>query len=155
MATRGEAWAEARRLVVAEGQTYAEAAQVVGLPLATLQKRAAAERWRDDRATASSTAAQWREIQARTRQAVLDALSQPEIDPGLVSQLIFAAEKAERAYCPQAKSAAVDPQQRRAAVLELLEGLVRWLGDRDPATLTALRPHLTPFAESIEAADAG
>ena len=63
-ATRAEAMAEARRLVVQEGATYAEASTATGIPLATLQKRAATEEWQGQRDSSMSYDAQMRAIKA-------------------------------------------------------------------------------------------
>lgn len=145
--TRTEAWAEARRLVVAEGATYVEAAQATGIPVSTVQKRAAAESWQSDREVGASYNAQIRALKAGLLAKAMQALEAGQD----ASQLVFAWKSAEAAY-PEHRYVAPkdDPKARLSAVLELVEGLVDYLQAEDRNALAAVQPHLAGFARHME-----
>ncbi len=140
---RREAWEEARRLVVQERHTYAQAADATGLSVSTLQKRAAQERWQDQRRTASSYSDQVRALKVA-------ALEQALRDPG-DPQKLYAWQQLEKAW-PEHRYAQEDedPKVRLRIALEILEELVSFLGEVSPTALEALRPHLRPFGEKLE-----
>ncbi len=82
-AFRGDIWAEARRLVVAEGWEYAAVAEELGLALSTLQKHAAKEGWREERKQAVSYATQARRLKALTLDIAEKALAKAKEEDSL------------------------------------------------------------------------
>ena len=154
MTTRSDAWAEARRLVVHEAATYPDAATATGIPVSTIQKRAAAEGWQADRDTQGSYSAQIRSLKAKLLERALAAASDPSLgDP---SQLVFAWKQAEAAfpehrYRPQQD----DPKARLTVMLDVVDELVAYLTDVDRNALTALAPHIVKFGEQFKAKHAG
>jgi hypothetical protein len=142
---RRSAWDEARRLVTAEGASYADAAQACGLALSTLQKRAAQEQWQAQRSSGQSYLDTMRAIKAKLAVTIA---GQENPDPqSLFALTRLEASFPEHRYQPQV----ADPQARRAVVLEVLDSLVTYLGDHAPDVLAAIRPHLAPFASTLEA----
>ncbi|MCA9640128.1 MAG: hypothetical protein KC492_05510, partial [Myxococcales bacterium] len=121
--TRAEAWHEARRLVVEEQWGYSEAAKAVGLPLSSLQKRAAREGWQNQRQADNSYHAQVRALKVA-------ALKKATENPG-DAQAIYAWVKMEQAWPEHRYGGAQDPATRRAAALEMFEALIDYLGDED------------------------
>lgn len=157
MATRSDAWAEAHRLVVHEGYSYTEAAEATGIPLSTLQKRAASEEWRQKRDVQMSYAAQVRTLKAGLLAQALKLMSpgadgEKPPDPAAAAQLVYAWKQAESTY-PEHRYGGQkdDPKVRLAVALEVLDALVAYLGRSDRAALTKLEPHLAPFARELEA----
>ena len=145
--SRAEAWAEAKRLVLAEGFTYAEAADATGVSRSTLQKRASREGWQDQKRTNTSYAATVRRLKAhlldKAEKAVLD---KPELAP----QLVYAWKGVEQAY-PEHRYAPgdSDPRAQLAIAEMVITELVDFLDD-DRAALAKLTPHLRDFAQHIE-----
>lgn len=150
--TRGAAWEEARRLVTAEGASYAEAAQAVGIPLATLQKRAATEGWQDQRVGKASFTASMRALKAAMLSNLQSKVAANEISGDDVIKQTAALARLESAF-PEHRYAneGLTPAARRAVGAELLELLVNYLADKDPVVLEAFRPHLIPVAQAWEA----
>ncbi len=148
-------WVEARRLVVHEGMSYEDAAVACDIPLSTLQKRAAAERWQEERSTGQSYAATVRALKAATLARAHQAMTDAGTDPQAATQLLFAWRSAETAW-PEHRyaPAAADPKARLAVAAELLEQLVAYLERTDRAALAALAPHIAPFAAEVERAAA-
>lgn len=140
---RKEAMAEARRLVVQEGHSYAEASAATGIPESTLQKRGAAEGWMGQRQAATSYGDQVRALKAA-------ALTAAKADP-TNTQLLFAWERLERAW-PEHRyhQEQSDPGLKLRLALEMLEELAAFLAEVSPAALAALQPHLTPFGARLQ-----
>lgn len=140
-----DAWELARALVVAEGYTYAEASDETGIPLSTLQKRAAREDWQSAKRHEMSYRAQ---IGALKRKALHKVLAAEDIDP----QAIYAWKAIEQAYPEHRYGRADDGSRwRRDHLVEFVEALVAHLEGDDPAALAALAPHLEPFVAKLEA----
>ena len=144
--TREAARAEARRLVVQEQATLASAAEAVGVPTSTVQKWSARERWSQAKETDATYLATVRALKQRM---AADLAAATTIDP----QKIFALKQLEQAfpehrYGPKGD----DPTLRMDVAASVLEQLVAFLAEHDRVTLTALRPHLAPFALALEAA---
>jgi hypothetical protein len=139
---RTAAYDEARRLVVAEGYTYEEAAEATGIPASTLQKRGCAENWMDQRAHSMSYAASIRALKVKLLEKATASR-----DP----QDVFAWRQVETAW-PEHRyqPAQADPRARLALVLELLDELVNYLAEQAPDALAALRPHIAPFSAHLE-----
>lgn len=155
--TDRELWAEARRLVVQEHMSYADAADATGLALSTLQKRAAREGWQDQRQNAAGYNTSVRRLKALALQAALTALENASSgdSPALLqaaTQLMHAWRGAEAAY-PEHRYAAAeeDPRAKLAMGLQSIEDLVAYLTEHDRSALTALRPHIAPFCAQLEA----
>lgn len=142
MTTR-EAWEEARRLVVQEKYSYAQAAASTGIPVSSLQKRAAAERWQDQRETASTYADQVKRLKVA---ALREALASPG-DP----QKLYAWQQLEKAW-PEHRyhQEQTDPRLKLTIALEVLEELAGFLAEVSPVALAALQPHLAPFGTRLE-----
>lgn len=138
------AWDLARRLVVDEKQSYADAAAATGIPLSTLQKRAAAENWQQQRQQVADYGATCRAIRAALAQEALKAV-QAGANPGVY---IDALHKADRLA---ARGSTIDPRARLQAGAELLELVVAFLAEEAPAALKVLEPHLQPIAARWEA----
>lgn len=148
MASRAEAWDEARRLVTHEGASYVEAAAATGIPISTLEKRAASERWQDQRDTQMSYAAQIRALKAGLLQKALDAMAAGQ-DP---TQITFAWKQAESAY-PEHRYVPTkeDPKVRIRVAVEVVEELVAYLTETDRNALMVLQGHIEPFGRRLEA----
>lgn len=150
MASRFELWTEARRLVVAEGQSYAEVADTLGLALSTLEKRGAAEGWQAQRQHAMSYDAQMRAIKAQYATQLIDMVG--DLDKiGKATQLMLALTNLEKAY-PEHKYTrkSVDPKARLAMGAEFLQFLVTTLGGLDRNAVTLLEPHIDAIAAAWE-----
>ena len=143
-----DAWALARRLVVDEGATYAEAAAAAGVPLSTLQKRAAAECWRGERQQAADYGALCRSLRAELARQALEAVQAKQAPAAFLDALF----KADRLA---ARGSTIDPRVRLAAGADFLELLVRYLSENAPAVLTQLEPHIQSVATAWEATCAG
>jgi hypothetical protein len=154
MPTRSDAFAEARRLVVHEGYSYSEAADVTGIPLSTLQKRAAGEDWQSARDVQMSYAAQVRSLKssllARAIAAMQGEGDKPP-DPQAAAQLTFAWKQAESTW-PEHRytTQKEDPKVRLAIALEVLEELVDHFATVDRTLVTRMEPHLGGFAKALE-----
>jgi hypothetical protein len=149
--SRDAAWAEARRLVVQEGATYAAAAEATGLPLRTVQKRAGREGWQGAREVGVSYAATAKALKA----ALLDRAMRETADgdPNKAAQLIFAWKQAESAFPEHRYSPAqTTPAARLAVASEVLGELVAWLEVHDRVALATVGAVLQPFAAHLEAA---
>lgn len=142
--TREQAWRFARLLVVEDGATYAEAAEQTGLPLSTIQKRAASEHWQDQRGSSLSYAAQVAMLSRQALTAIVDDKGQ--VDP-------------QRAYAwktmEQMRQSLVQrddsEKHRRTHMAEFIDALVAYLDREDPTALAAIGPHIRPFVEQQEA----
>lgn len=153
-----EVWAEARRLVVAEGWTYAKAAEATGISASTISKRAAREEWQSERDTTMGYAAQVRAIKHQMSTRILDKLADPDLSADgmkAVTQLIHAWKNAESAF-PEHRYAQgdgeVDSRMRLAIAMAVLEDLVGYLRKHDRNALAALEPHLEGFGALLERA---
>jgi|GEM_PF-3671223 len=146
--SRADAWAEAKRLVVAEGYTYAQASEAAGLPKSTVQKRATRERWQDQKRTNTSYAATVRKLKSQLLEKAVAAAEGDK--PELAPQLVYAWKQAEQAY-PEHRYAPgeADPRAQLAVAEMVLTELVEFLED-DRAALAKLVPHLRDFAQHIE-----
>lgn len=152
--TQRDLWAEARRLVVSESFTYEQAAKELGLPLSTVQKRAAREGWQDQRAASFGYGQTVRRLKVLALEKALKGVEEAETadDVAKATQLLYAWQKTEQAY-PEHRYAEVeaDPKLLLKVGLEVVEQLVTFLVERDRSALAALQPHLTPFAQQLEA----
>jgi len=149
VATRAEARDEARRLVVHEGASYAEAAAATGLPVSTVEKWGAADRWQDERNTQMSYGAQIRALKAGLLKRAMEAVEAGG-DP---TQIVFAWKQAEAAY-PEHRYAAVakeDPKLRTRIAIEVVEELVAYLSETDRNALMVMQGHVEPFGRRLEA----
>lgn len=150
-ASREEAWVVCRDLVVAEGYTYAEAAEATGIPRSTVEKRASRDGWQQDRKHAMS----YRATVGALKRALLDkAIAAAKSgDASGAAQATYAWKQAESAFPEHrySKAGSKSSQVYLAALLELLDALVAYLGELDPGALRALQPHLQPFAARVEA----
>lgn len=150
-ATRQQAFDEARRLVTVEGYSYAEAAEATGIPLSTIQKRASAEGWQKQAETAMSYGAQIKAMKAALLARIVTLTESGSADWNAVTQLIHAWRGMETAFPEHRYNAQeADPKARLGLILELLEHLVSYFEKADRNLLTALQPHLKPFAEHLE-----
>lgn len=149
-----EVWAEARRLVVAEGWTYAKAAEATGISASTISKRAAREEWQTERDSTMGYAAQVRAIKHQMSTRILDKLADPDLSADgmkAVTQLIHAWKNAESAFPEHRyKQAEADPKAILGVALNVLERLVEYLAANDTNALAALEPHLEGFARVFE-----
>lgn len=138
-----EAWEEARRLVVQEKCTYQQAAEVTGIPVSTLQKRAAVERWQDQRETAGTYADQVRRLKVAALKAAMDDPADP--------QKLYAWQQLEKAW-PEHRyhQEQSDPGLKLRLALEMLEELAAYLAEVSPTALAALQPWLTPFGARLQ-----
>jgi hypothetical protein len=141
MSTRAEAWDLARDLVVRGGQTYAEVAAATGLPLSTVQKRAARENWKAEADTATDYSARVRALKNKALDAAL---------AGNDPQLFYAWQAMERAWPEHRYTRAQNPAERREVAATVVEQLVAYLADVDRNVLAALQPHILPFAKHLE-----
>lgn len=98
--THEEVWAEAERLVVAEGWEYARVAEHLSIPISTLQKRAAKEKWRQRRQEAISYQAQVRRLKAAVLKDATEAWAAAQDTESRlkVVQLIHAWRGLEQAF---------------------------------------------------------
>lgn len=149
MATRQQAFEEARRLVVAEGFSYADAATMTALPLSTLQKRAADEGWQKMRETASSYGTQVKAMKANLMERIGN-LTKADGDAQQIAQLIFAWKQMESAYPEHRYDKKSDPKVKLQHGAEYLRFLVEFLAPRDRNAITALEPHIDALAAAWE-----
>lgn len=142
--TRSEARHECRRLVTQEGWVYTDAAAATGVPLSTVQKWAAAEKWQATKGTTASYMDGVRQLKARMLAELLDGGA---ADP----QKVFALKTLESAF-PEHRytKPEEDPRAKLGVGAEVIEQLVAYLGGNDRNTLTALQPHLVGFATHLE-----
>lgn len=148
-ATRQEARDEARRLVVAEGYTYAQAAEATGIPRDTLTKWGGAEGWMDQRKAGMSYTAQVRAMKAKLMTQITDLGAEPR-NAQAVAQLIHAWKSLETAYPEHRYDRKADPRIRRDIGGEFLTFLVEFLGERDRNAVTAIEPHIEALAAAWE-----
>ena len=135
--TDRDLWAEARRLVVSEGLTYAEVAEETGLPKSTIEKRAAREDWQGERERAVAYALQARAFKALALKAATAALSnaatlEDQVKAAQLGHLWMGAEKAypEHRYTrPADQEPEVDPLEQETDE-QLLERARRAVEDR-------------------------
>lgn len=147
MATRLEAWDLAKRMVVSEGATYAEAAEASGIPVSTLQKRAAADEWQGQRSTVGSYIAQIRAIKSEMLADIQG--TSPGADK---TQKIFALVQLEKAYPEHRYTPPVeDPELKKRIALEVLELLATYLEGTDRTAFEKLRGHFLVFGKQLEA----
>lgn len=151
--SRRDQWAEARRLVVAESYTYDQVAAELGLPLSTVQKRAAREGWQEQRQASFGYGQVVRRLKSIALAKALESIEAAESADELAkaTQLLFAWQKTEQAY-PEHRyvEAEADPQLHLKVGLEIIEDLVVFLTDADRSALAALQPHIAAFAERLE-----
>ena len=148
--TRRELWDEAQRLVVHEGQSYADAAAATGLPLSTLQKRACAEQWQEQRDASLSYSAQVRLGKARALKKLTDLLADEKAVADDIAKVASVWRGIETAFPEHRYNAKADPRQKLEVTVLVVEELVTYLAERDTAALAALRPHLRDFAGHME-----
>ncbi len=151
MATRQEAQDEAKRLVVADGYSYAQAATATGIPLSTIQKWAAAEAWQKQRETSMSYGATVRAMKANVLAQLVTMSADPASDKNQLAQLSHAWRNLESAYPEHRYDKKADPKVRLDVAAEVIEKLVAYLGKHDRNALTAVQPHIAPFAQEWEA----
>lgn len=153
--SRREVWAEARRLVVQERQSYAVVAEATGLPLSTLQKRAAKERWMDQQEVSFGYDQTVKSLKSLALKRAYAAFESAKDGDELLkaSQVLYAWKTAEQAF-PEHRytQVAEDPKARLAIQLETLELFVEHLTEHDRSALAVLQPHIVRLGERLEAA---
>jgi len=144
--TREEAWRIARLMVVEDGLAYADVAEQTGLPLSTLQKRAAREGWQDQRAHDLGYSAK---VAAMKRQALADCIdAEGNVDP----QKVYAWKAIEQVFPEHRYGETEDGNRFRSPhLVEFIEELVAYLEREDRTALEAVAPHVRPFVEQLEA----
>lgn len=133
--------AEAKRLVVAENMTYAQAAEATGVPVSTIQKTGAREDWMGQRQTRASYDATVGMLKAAALKKAMASM-----DP----QDIYAWQAIEKAYPEHRRRSKDDPQVRMAVAVEIIEELVTFLGQNDRNALASVQPLIQPFAAHLE-----
>ena len=148
---RTAAFGEARRLVVEEGCSYAEAAQVTGIPESTIQKRAAAEMWQAMRGGSMTYMAQVRALKAAMLARLIRMSADPQTPAMELSQVLASWTNLERT-CPEHKYAPAesDPRQTLTARMEAMDALVQHLEKTDTNALGVLAPHIRGFITAEE-----
>lgn len=138
-------------MVVQDGATYRAAAQATGIPHATLEKRAARDKWQDQRKVTMSYSATARALKAALLERAEQAVRDDTMDANQVAQLIYAWTKAEQAYPEHRYQVAKeDPQAKVAIAADVINGFVEFLKKNDRAALAVLAPFLRDFAVHIE-----
>lgn len=151
--TRPEAKAEARRLVTAEGFTYAQAAAATGIPRSTLEKYGSSEGWLDQRESAATYLATARSMKAALLARVTQQLAAPDSDLNAISQALHALKSAETAF-PEHRYVVQgdDPRVKLAIGAEVLQLVTEVLGEVDRNALAKLQPYIATIAQRWEAA---
>jgi predicted DNA-binding protein (UPF0251 family) len=146
---------EARRLVVEEGLTYAEAADRVGLSVRWVETLASRESWQTARQKhlniTHTYQQQIRQLKAAALERAVKLLTEepdtPEADRAVRQWSGLEARYPEHRYGDDGDEQA---EARRRGRLEGLELMVGFLAEHDPAALGALEPHLDALAVLIE-----
>ena len=149
MSTRRDAWDVARTLVVNEGRSYAEASAESGIPLSSLQKRAADEGWRDQQRTAVSYNARVRGLKDKYLQS-LETLLDASADANAIAQAAHAWRGIEQAFPEHRYAKKSDPKVRLEIGGEVLRALIEYLSAHDTNALAAIEPHIEGFANVWE-----
>jgi hypothetical protein len=143
MSSRADAWSLARALVVDDKLSYAEVAEKTGLPLSTIQKRASRESWK----AAAETGVDY--------SARVKALKSKALDLALTSedpQVFFAWQALEKTWPEHRYGSKVKSLgEQRELVVTFMEALIQYLVENDRVALTAMQPHIQPFAKVLEA----
>lgn len=148
MPTRAEAWDVAKALVVRDGATYAEASSASGLPVSTIQKRAADEGWQADRETSVSYAATIKALKQGLLAKAMLALDAGED----ATQLVFAWKTAEATFPEHRYSPTkLSPGAKLAVAADLLDILVKYLSEHDTVALAKVQPHILEIGKRFEA----
>ncbi|MCK6521846.1 DUF1804 family protein [Myxococcota bacterium] len=148
-----EVWERARLLVVAEGQSYEDAAAETGVSLSALKRRGGSEGWLKQRGSSLSYAAMMRGIKANLATQIHEATANGKaVDP----QAVFALTRLETSF-PEHRYDAKElaPRKALAAKAEALVELVAYLRTHDTNALAALEPHIDGFAAELEARHGG
>lgn len=150
--SRAQAWEIARMLVVSEGRPYKEAAEKTGIPLSTLQKRAADEDWVGQRKTAISYSAQGKALKRALMDRALALITSPDADPNAVAQAVYALQRLESAYPELRQELKITPAMKLEIAARVLELIVDYLQGADRDLLAALQPHIQPLGLKLEEA---
>lgn len=142
-----EIWDRCRHLVVEDGMTLSAAAEEVGIPLSTVEKRAAREDWTELREEARQQAQSYRARVYRLKNKLLNSA----IESGDV-QKAQAWRSVESAY-PEKTYAGVSDAQKRHLVGFFVTRLVGYLNEHAPSLSPLLQDHLEGFSEIVAAAD--
>ena len=167
----------ARRLVVEQGATLADAAEAAGLSVSAVEKASAADGWQQQRrehlAEVQGYHSDIRTLKIRllsvARLAVerdaallrgeapvkvdLQSLGLVAADvPLLNSDAAIKHWRALETAFPERHytAAGADPEARRRAFLECLEVIYAWAAEHDPNLLGALQPHTMALGEHID-----
>lgn len=152
-APRRLSWDEAYRLVVHEGASYADAADATGIPISTIQKRAASEEWRNQRTTTMSYGSQVELAKSRSLQNLLDGMSaEPSLSADDLVKLASIWRGIESAYpTHRYQPAEEDPEAKLRIAMEVMEFFWAYFAEVDTNLLAALRGHALTIAERLEA----
>lgn len=151
MAVSREQWDEARRLVVSEECSYAQAAEATGISLSSIQKRAGAEGWQGQRDIAMSYTQQVRGMKAALLAKLVRLTQAEDADANQIASLTNAWTAQERAY-PEHRytQQKEDPQLRTSIAIEVLEEVVSYFRDADANLLAKLGPHIRPITTRLQ-----
>lgn len=141
------AMAEARRLVVEDGQTYAQAAEAVGIPLSTIQKAASREEWQKGREGALSYGQSVKRVKAL---ALAKAIASLESGQGDTVGLLNAWRALETAYPESRYAKGLAPGEMRDLIGHVVMEIVEFLSNTDRNALTALAPHIRALGVWLE-----
>lgn len=142
-----ELWDACREAVVSDGLTLAAAAERVGIPVSTVEKRAAREEWARQRDEARMHARSYRTRVYQLKNKLLDAaLESGEVQPTQTWQAV------ERAF-PEKTYAGITEPQKRQLIGVFINVMVRHLGETAPSLLPELEGHLPGIASSALVAD--
>lgn len=142
---------EARRLVVREGWTYAQAADATGIPASTLQKRGSAEEWGKQKGVETS----YRDTIRRLKSGLLDQALKAIEDGGDATQIVHAWRSAETAFPEHRYDQKADPKALLGAQVDTVRRLVEYLGEHDRNACAALEPHVEAFVAELAGAAGG
>ena len=143
------AWERAHSAVVDEGETYPRAAELSGIDLSSLQKRAARDRWQEERRQRLEDKAAYRGQAVSLKQRFLSKAIETGDPQDVHAWLAIERALPEHRYGNQALT---DPE-KRALVGLFVEQLVDYLAGADANALAVVQPHLTPLAEHLLRAD--
>jgi len=143
---------DAREFYVANPDvTYADVAEKFGIPVSTLQKRGARERWPDKRRERQELDASYKMKVKRVKARLLDDLLQGSgpIDP----QRVHAWRSLETAFPEHRYAKELDDGRRNQIVAVLVDELVDELETNAPSALKEIAPLLETIAKRWLAAD--
>lgn len=142
---------EARRLVVREGYTYAQAAEATGIPASTLQKRGSAEQWGDQKGVETS----YRETIRRLKSGLLDQAMKVIADGGDATQIVHAWRSAETAFPEHRYDQKADPKALLGVQVDTVRRFVEYLGEHDRNACAGIEKHIEPFIAELAGAAGG